>query len=200
MYTYLALGDSYTIGEMVEYKDNFPSQVVQKLQKQNIPITLKKLIAKTGWTTDELLLAIEEENITTSFDYVTLLIGVNNQYRNYPLENYKKEFEILLQLAIQFANKTAKHVLVLSIPDWGLTPFNKDRDPEIISKEIDQYNMAAYELCNQYHVHFISITESTRVHANNEKYLAPDTLHPSKHEYEIWATIVAEKINLLLNK
>ena len=123
MYTYLALGDSYTIGEQVPMKENFPNQAVQLLRKQNIDVADPVIIATTGWTTDELAAAISEHNIAETFSFVTLLIGVNNQYRGRSVENYRQEYTQLLDKSIAFANGHAQNVFVLSIPDWGVTPF-----------------------------------------------------------------------------
>jgi lysophospholipase L1-like esterase len=192
MKTYLALGDSYTIGELVETIDNFPNQIIHLLKDKNIEVELKDNIAKTGWTTDELLLAIDEKKIDYTVDYVTLLIGVNNQYRGYSIEQFKKEFEQLLQKAISFAGNNSRQVIVFSIPDWGLTPFNITRDKKTISTEIDIYNACKKEICLQYNCHFLDITESTRTNAQDKKYLAEDGLHPSKYEYEIWAKQLAD--------
>jgi len=119
MYTYLALGDSYTIGEQVPMHDNFPHQAVQMLRKQHFDVADPVIIATTGWTTDELAAAIQEHNIRETFSFVTLLIGVNNQYRGRSIDNYRQEFLQLLNHAIAFANNHANHVIILSIPDWG---------------------------------------------------------------------------------
>ena len=123
--TYLALGDSYTIGEAVSQQESFPFQLVTQLKTSNISVAKPKVIARTGWTTDELQTAIRAENITQNYDLVTLLIGVNNQYRGYSLDTYRKEFKELLNTAISFAGKNNKRVFVVSIPDWGVTPFGK---------------------------------------------------------------------------
>ena len=139
-YKYLALGDSYTIGESVDEDQRFPIQLSARLRKDNIDISDPLIIAKTGWTTDELMAAIEEKNIKDTYDLVTLLIGVNNQYRGTSRDNYRTEFKTLLRKAISFAGGDANKVLVVSIPDWGVTPFAKDRDADKIAKEIDEFN------------------------------------------------------------
>jgi lysophospholipase L1-like esterase len=158
----LALGDSYTIGESVLPSENFPSQTAQLLKKEGFDFKSPEIIAKTGWTTDELQDAINKQDIQYSFDFVTLLIGVNNQYRGRTIENYKPEFENLLNQAIRFAGNDASHVFVLSIPDWEVTPFAQGRDGKQIAKEIDAYNAANKSIAEKYKVHYIDITPGTR--------------------------------------
>jgi lysophospholipase L1-like esterase len=192
MMTYLALGDSYTIGEQVPTEENFPNQTVAILKEK---IATPQIIATTGWTTDELDAAINEANITTTFDMVTLLIGVNNQYRGRAIKNFEIEFEHLLQRAIQFANNISNHVIVLSIPDWGVTPFAADRDKTKIAKEIDDYNSVCKTAAQKFKTHYIDITTSQRVEGNKDEFLAADKLHPSGKEYKKWAIKVAEKIS-----
>jgi len=190
---YLALGDSYTIGELVNYSDNFPSQLVAVLNKKGIEVTLDKLIAVTGWTTDELSMAIAKEKPSLNYDIVTLLIGVNNQYRGRSIEEYEWQFYSLLCQAILYAKGVAEHVIVLSIPDWGLTPFNTERDKIDTSKQIDSFNKINKEITLSLGCKYIDVTSSTREHATNEIYLAEDKLHYSKEEYTLWV----EKIALL---
>ena len=137
MLTYLALGDSYTIGEQVPAEDNFPHQLVAMLNKDGIPTAEPEIVAVTGWTTDELAAAIRERDFTGTFSFVTLLIGVNNQYRGRTIENYRKEYTALLKQAIGLANGRPERVFVLSIPDWGVTPFAEGRDRNKIAQEID---------------------------------------------------------------
>lgn len=192
---YLALGDSYTIGESVDYTENFPSQTAQLLNQEGLTeFKLSKLIAVTGWTTDELAKAIALEKPTHDFDWVTLLIGVNNQYRNRSVEEYSWQFYSLLCQSILFAKGNPKHVIVLSIPDWGLTPFNKDRDKSETSAQIDEYNAINMSISQEMGCHYIDITTSTRQHAEDTNYLAEDLLHYSTKEYAIWANKVAEII------
>lgn len=194
MLTYLALGDSYTIGELVPMEQNFPSQTVQLLRAKGIDIADPVIVATTGWTTDELAAAISERNIQGTYSWVTLLIGVNNQYRGRSLENYEEEFTSLLNQAIAFAGGNRHHVIVLSIPDWGVTPFAHDRDRQQIAQEIDAYNQAKERLTLAGGCHYIEITESTRANGTIPEFLAEDGLHPSGKEYAIWAEKVVEKI------
>jgi lysophospholipase L1-like esterase len=141
-HTLLCLGDSYTIGESVQFAENFPNQTISQLRKDGYAFEEPEIVAQTGWTTDELQTAIDNHSLKNSYDFVTLLIGVNNQYRGRTVENYKSQFESLLKQAIQFANGKADHVIVLSIPDWSVTPFARDRDTKQIAIQIDNYNSA----------------------------------------------------------
>jgi lysophospholipase L1-like esterase len=190
-HTYLALGDSYTIGERVDSRDNFPAQVAGIMNKNGGDFANPEIIARTGWTTDELESAIRQANPRHDYDFVTLLIGVNNQYRGRKVADYIPEFESLLKQAIQFAGNKESHVLVLSIPDWGVTPFAAGRDRNQIAKEIDEYNAANQQIALQYGAHYIDITPSTREAVNDHSLLAPDGLHPSGKEYERWAEKIA---------
>ncbi len=191
MYSYLALGDSYTIGEQVPIHDNFPNQTVQLLRKQHFDIADPVIVATTGWTTDELAAAIREHNLHETFSFVTLLIGVNNQYRGRSVENYRQEFEQLLDQAIVFANGNAGSVLVLSIPDWGATPFAEGKDRSQVAREIDEYNAACKAVALDHKCQYLYITDSTREHAVTPAFLASDGLHPSSAEYAVWAERLA---------
>src|SRR5215217_5133204 len=198
MYTYLALGDSYTIGELVPAKENFPHQLVALMKKDHFDVADPVIIATTGWTTDELAASIREHNITETFSFVTLLIGVNNQYRGRDVENYKEEFTSLLNQAIVFANGHARHVFVVSIPDWGVTPFAEGKDRQKIAHEIDVYNEAAKTIATAYKCHYTDITDSTRRNGINAAFLAEDGLHPSGKEYAVWAEKLAPQIEKTL--
>jgi len=194
MFTYLALGDSYTIGEQVPMHDNFPHQLVKLLKEQKLDVADPVIIAKTGWTTDELATAIREHNLHETFSFVTLLIGVNNQYRGRSLENYKEEYTQLLTQAIVFANGHTQNVFVVSIPDWGVTPFAEGRDRQQIAHEIDAYNNACKDITLAHKCRYIDITDSTRHNGANSLFLASDGLHPSGKEYEIWAKRLAPHV------
>lgn len=194
MYTYLALGDSYTIGEQVPPAESFPYQTVQMLRDMKIDVTDPVVVATTGWTTDELAASIREHNINEQFSFVTLLIGVNNQYRGRSAENYREEFRQLLNQAIFFASGKPEHVFVLSIPDWGATPFAEGKDRGKIAREIDEYNATCRDVTVASKCHYIEITESTREHGIDAAYLVADNLHPSGKEYAIWADRLARKV------
>lgn len=188
MHSYLALGDSYTIGEQVTTEENFPNQTTALLDNTfNIKVSKPRIIAVTGWTTDELNAAIKQENIQEKFDMVTLLIGVNNQYRGRDIDNYKTEFTDLLDQAIAFAHDKPEHVFVLSIPDWGVTPFAEGRDRKEIADKIDEYNKANREITAARKCHYLDITPGTRADGTDESYLTPDKLHYSAKAYAQWA-------------
>lgn len=191
---YLALGDSYTIGEMVPLQESFPYQAAGLLRSRGWNLAEPVVIAKTGWTTDELQDAIHKANIQGTFDFVTLLIGVNNQYRGRSVEEYKIEFEALLKQAIRFAGGQPSHVFVLSIPDWGVTPFAADRDRRQIALEIDLFNKHNREISDQYKAHYIDITPGTREAATDLSLLTSDGLHPSGKDYGRWAGKLVESI------
>ena len=186
-YSYLALGDSYTIGQSVLSSENFPNQTVQLLNQQNYNFKSPEILATTGWTTDELQNNINSHTFTPPYDFVSLLIGVNNQYRGRSVENYKPEFESLLKQAIQFAGGNANRVIVLSIPDWGVTPFANGRDRAQVAREIDDYNAANRYISEIYKVHYIDITPGSREAATDPSLVAGDGLHPSAKEYAKWA-------------
>lgn len=190
-YTYLALGDSYTIGEQVPGQENFPNQVTRMLNEKKFAFQPPAIIAKTGWTTDELQAGINRAMPLGNYDFVSLLIGVNNQYRGWPMDKYALEFESLLKQAISFAGHEPSHVIVLSIPDWGITPFAEGRNRSQITKEIDAFNAINKEITLRYRVHYIDITPGTRKAADDSFLLASDGLHPSGKEYFIWARQVA---------
>jgi len=194
--TYLALGDSYTIGEAVEPNLSFPFQLVSEIKKQNVSLSSPKIIAKTGWTTNELQTAIKSENITQKFDIVTLLIGVNNQYRGNSQTIYRKEFKELLQTAIDYANGNKKHVFVVSIPDWGVTPFGKSsgRATATIAQEIDIFNAINKEETLALGISYTDITPASRNAATDLALVASDGLHPSGKMYEEWALSVANAV------
>ncbi|ULQ53912.1 SGNH/GDSL hydrolase family protein [Flavihumibacter fluvii] len=195
--TYLALGDSYTIGEKVLLKDSFPYQLVQLLRKNSLQFTAPEIIAKTGWTTDELLSGIEKMELLPAYDLVTLLIGVNNQYRGRATENYSQEFTILLKMAIQFATQKPKQVIVLSIPDWGVTPFAANRNRQEIAEKIDAFNAINKTIALDYGVNYVDITTGTREAATRKDLVAEDGLHPSSVDYARWAEKIVTRISPL---
>ncbi|RAJ83266.1 lysophospholipase L1-like esterase [Chitinophaga dinghuensis] len=191
--TYLALGDSYTIGESVPANENFPAQTVQMLQNAGFSIDLPEIIAVTGWTTDELDAGIKAAEIQgNQYDFVSLLIGVNNQYRGRSLDEYASQFTDLLRQAIGFSRNGPSHVVVLSIPDWGVTPFAADRDAAQIASEIDAFNAANKRIAADFQVHYIDITPFTREAVNDPTLVATDGLHPSGKDYQRWAKLVSQ--------
>lgn len=193
----LCLGDSYTIGEAVPETQNFPHQLQEMLAKKGILFTAPQIIAKTGWTTDELMAAIAETKTKRKYDVVTLLIGVNNQYRSRTIENYLEEFNQLLHIAWKFAGKNPKRVFVVSIPDWGITPFAKKdkRTARKISSEIDFFNAVNKSLAKSAGVHYTDITTHSRKAKTDKKLLAEDGLHPSGLMYKNWSKRLANAIS-----
>ncbi|MEP7108888.1 MAG: GDSL-type esterase/lipase family protein [Ferruginibacter sp.] len=198
-YSYLALGDSYTIGELVGLTRSFPYQTVQLLRKDGFIFYAPEIIATTGWSTDELKLAIDESILLSSYDFVSLLIGVNNQYQGRSAEEFRVHFRVLLELAIQRAGGIANNVIVLSIPDWSVTPFAIHKSPENIRSEIEMYNFICQAEAEHYQTRFINITISQQEDGNKQEFLAPDLLHPSGKEYAKWAEQIAMTIADILN-
>lgn len=190
-YTYLALGDSYTIGEGVPIYESFPYQAAQNLRGAGYACHAPEIIARTGWTTDELQQGIDNTKLLYGYDFVSLLIGVNNQYRGKSTGPYMQEFAALLDQAISFAGGNQKNVFVISIPDWGVTPFAEGRDRQQIAREIDAFNEVARNISLQHEVHHIEITTAQRAVANDKSYVAADNLHPSGKEYARWAKLLA---------
>jgi len=183
----LALGDSYTIGERVAVPDRWPNQLARTLRQRGLKVSDPDIIAKTGWTTDELSSAIDAAKPKGRYDLVTLLIGVNNQYRGRDPEQYRKEFAALLQRAIGLAGGKAKRVVVVSIPDWGVTPFAEGRDRAKIAAEIDRFNAIAAEETKRADAKYADITPVSR---KNRTLVAPDGLHPSAAMYAQWVTVI----------
>jgi lysophospholipase L1-like esterase len=190
-FTYLALGDSYTIGERVAPEENFPNQIVTLLREEGLDFERPKIVAKTGWTTDELQTGIQKAKLEKRYDFVSLLIGVNNQYRERAVTDYIPQFESLLDQALKYAGNNSKRVIVLSIPDWGVTPFANGSDREKIALEIDEYNRANKEIADKYKVHYVNITLENRKAANDTELFTEDGLHPSGKEYKKWAEQLA---------
>lgn len=194
--SYLALGDSYTIGEAVKEADSWPMVLSKKLSSGDLVVSCDKIIATTGWTTDELLAAVRKEEdilLKNNYNLVSLLIGVNNQYRDYSFRQYKKEFKKLVKKAINFAGDNSQHVFVLSIPDYGVTPFAEEKDKDIakIASDLMNYNNFAKSLCIKYNVAFYDITPISLKAQLDNTYVAADGLHPSAKMYKEWAAYIA---------
>ncbi len=184
---YLALGDSYTIGEGVNESDRFPVQLTNELNKLTYNVGPPLIIAKTGWTTDELSAALDEKETIGKYDFVTLLIGVNNQYRGRDAEEFRKEFIQLLNRAAGYTH-SIKNVIVVSIPDWGVTPFafDKGRDSQKVGEEIDIYNSIKKQEAEDAGAHYVYITDISKEAKDDESLLAHDKLHPSGKMYSLW--------------
>ena len=187
--SYLALGDSYTIGQGVSAEARWPVQLTRLAQQEGLNLAAPEIIARTGWTTTELQTASAEANLRRTYGLVSLLIGVNNQYRGQPVGAYRTEFRQLLRTAIGFAANQPGHVVVLSVPDWGQSPFaqKQGRDPARIGAEIDLFNQAARDECLAAGVAFVDITPLTRAAGTNAAHFAHDGLHYSARQMHLWA-------------
>ena len=194
-FSYLALGDSYTIGQGVEEEDNWPNQLKGQLLSKTVSLSPVHIIAKTGWTTNALLKAIEKQD-PNQFDLVSLMIGVNNQFQNISFSQFETEFEVLLSTAIDLAGGEER-VFVLSIPDYSVTKYSTS-NPVKIAQEINNYNRYIEQRCNERKVKFIDITIISRSLGQASNALADDGLHPSKTQYAKWVTnMLSDVINLL---
>lgn len=182
---YLALGDSYSIGEGVPEAGRWPVQLAVRLRREGVALDDPTIVATTGWTTDELSAAMDATSFTPPYELVSLLIGVNNQYRGRGADEYRDEFLRLLDRAVALAGHRSERVLVLSIPDWGVTPFahGSGRDVLRIASELDVYNAIAREEAERRGAHFVDITGISRQHP---ALLAEDGLHPSAAQYALW--------------
>lgn len=186
--TYLALGDSYTIGQSVAVNERFPNQATALLNSQGLSVANPAIIATTGWTTANLLSAVSATPPANNYDFVTLLIGVNNQYQGRSIEEYKTEFQMLLNKAVSYANNQKKHVFVLSIPDYSITPFAAGSDRERIAREIDQFNAAARQITVTDGITYVDITAISR--ESDPELIATDGLHPSGKQYARWVALL----------
>ena len=188
---FLALGDSYTIGESVTPEERWPVQLATLLRAEGLDVGDPTLIATTGWTTDELSAGIDRANPQGTFDLVSLLIGVNNQYRGRGQDEYREQFAALLQRAIGFAGGNPARVLVLSIPDWGVTPFaaRLERDPAAVAADIDAFNAINRAETERPGAHYVDVTPFSREAAHDPSLLADDGLHPSGRMYAEWARL-----------
>jgi lysophospholipase L1-like esterase len=185
--SFLALGDSYTIGESVDSALRWPVQLAEGLRGEGVPTREPVIIARTGWTTGELTGGIDEAGLTGTYDLVSLLIGVNNQYRGRELEEYRLQFLELLSRAILFAGGNPRRVVVLSIPDWGVTPFAEGRDRGQIAKDIDAFNRVKRNESEAAGVRYLDVTGISREAATDPSLVAGDGLHPSGTMYARWA-------------
>jgi lysophospholipase L1-like esterase len=188
----LALGDSYTIGESVATEDRWPVRLAALMRDAGIPVAEPVIVARTGWTTDELSAGINAAPPGGTFDVVTLLIGVNNQFRGRSSDEYRTQFRTLLTKTIAFAGARASRVIVVSIPDWGVTPFGKKsgRDVGRIASEIDAFNAIGRDEAARAGVRFVDITPLSRRASAEQVLVAGDGLHPSGAMYDAWARLI----------
>lgn len=191
---YLALGDSYTIGESVAEVQRWPVQLMRAFESRGYKCESPEIIAVTGWRTDDLRNAIRMKNPRRDYELVSLLIGVNNQYQGRSVSEYEKEFEALLDLAITHAQKDKSRVVVLSIPDYGFTPFGRAKQ-EKISEQIDAFNAVNKRITLKKGVAYIDITDISRMGLNQPDLVADDGLHPSGKMYALWVDRVVHQLN-----
>lgn len=196
--SYLALGDSYTIGESVKMEDQWPRQLKNALDTSGYSIDEPTIIAKTGWRTDDMLKAAKSQLNKEKFDLVSLLIGVNNEYQGKTPESFKKEFETCLKYAISKSKNGKKGVFVLSIPDYGYTPFGVKKQKQI-SKRIDAYNAICKRICQEYNILYINITDISRNVKEDTSLVADDGLHPSAEQYHLWVERAFDRISKMIS-
>lgn len=196
---YLALGDSYTIGESVSQGERWPMQLADRLQADGIHAEVT-IIARTGWTTDELWQGIQAQTIEPPYDLVSLLIGVNNQYRGRDINEYREQFVFLLNKAIEYAGGRTERVIVLSIPDWGVTPYAEGRDRTQIAREIDAYNAVNREESLRAGVRYVDVAPASRLAVNDVSLLAADGLHPSGKMYSLWTDLAYPLVLAMLGR
>lgn len=195
---YLALGDSYTIGQSVPAAERYPVQAVDALRRLGYTMADADIVATSGWTTTDLLGAIRDKADTPSFDLVTLLIGVNNQYQGGTIPAYKAEFTKLLERSIKYAGDRADRVIVLSIPDYSVTPFATNSDREKIALDIDSFNFVNKQVAGAYHVTYLDVTAESRKAAKDKSLIAYDGLHFSGKEYTIWVNAMLPLMKAIL--
>jgi lysophospholipase L1-like esterase len=199
-FSYLALGDSYTIGESVPQDQSFPYQLTHLLGTNSVHVSPPTIIATTGWTTDNLINALNAGGINNkTYDFVTLLIGVNDQYQGLSQSNYRIKFKQLLATSIHFAKNDKSRVFVLSIPDWGVTPYANGQD-EIISPQINQFNAINKEESLKAGVHYLDITPISRQAKTVSELIAADGLHPSAKMYGLWVAPLEPMVKARLSK
>jgi len=197
---YLALGDSYTIGESVDSTLRYPVQIADSLKKRGYLVEAPEIIAVTGWTTADLKAGIKAADPKGPYDLVSLLIGVNNQYRGMDINIYRTEFGELMDQSIRFAGNDPGRVIVLSIPDWGVTRFASDRDKEKIAREIDQYNAINRQITLARGIVWIDVTGISRLAEQDETLIAGDGLHPSGKMYTEWVRLAIPEIVKMLKE
>jgi lysophospholipase L1-like esterase len=193
-YSYLALGDSYTIGEGVPTNERWPVQLVERLRERGFKVAPPKIIARTGWTTLDLIRNIEQEiNVQRDFDMVSILIGVNNQYQNKPISVYEEQLREIFRKAIFHCKHMEKGVFAVSIPDYGATPFGAN-NAEAIGLEIDRFNAVFRSVAEEFNVPFYNITPISREAASNRELVAGDNLHPSGLMYTLWVDLIVDEV------
>ncbi len=193
--SYLALGDSYTIGESVPSSSNFPSQLCSAVSKHGVPLAVSRIIAKTGWTSSQLLEVVGPmPRSSHRFELVTLLIGVNDQFDGISTQQYAKNFRMLAEIALLLASNRPSHVAIFSIPDYAYTPFGQKNNPKHISREIDRFNEINRTISTELNLSYFDITQLSRKDPLDLNLVAADQLHPSEHMYALWAKEASNRI------
>ena len=195
---FLALGDSYTIGESVDPSESWPVQLAATMRADGVLLDDPTIIAQTGWTTSNLLAQIEASKPQGPFDLVTLLIGVNNQYQGKEIESYREEFGTLLDISSALAGGDPGRVVVLSIPDWSVTPFAEGRERDRIRSQINQFNLVNQTASLAAGIHYVNITPISRQAAEDSSLLAADNLHPSGKMYAAWVDLLRPIVKEIL--
>lgn len=194
---YLALGDSYTIGESVEIQLRWPMQLTERLKAEGFQIEEPRIIAKTGWTTGNLLEAMDLQLNNEKFDLISVSIGVNNQYQSKSIEEYEKDLHTIFTRAIKHSVKGAAGIFALSIPDYGATPFGAENSKEI-GEELDEFNRVFRKVASEYNIPFYDITPISRRATEDASLIAKDDLHPSGKMYKMWVDFIFEDVKNLL--
>lgn len=198
--SYLALGDSYTIGTGINPEQSWPYQLRDSLLTRDFSIEETKIIAVNGWTTSDLKNGIIETKPDSTYDLVSLLIGVNNQYQSLEVDLYRTEFRELLEQAIALAGSDTENVFVVSIPNYGVTPFAESRNPDKIQNEIEMYNDIAWEITSEYNIPFVNVTPISELAVEDSSLLASDNLHPSAKMYAMWVEKMLPKLTQILSQ
>lgn len=190
-FSFLALGDSYTIGEGVEESKRWPNQFIEIAYEKGLYFEKPKIIAKTGWKTYDLLNAINETNFTKKYDYVSLLIGVNNQFNSRPIDEFEQDLNDLME-EMKKIKKNDGSIIIISIPDWGYSPFGESSDMIDISSQIDLFNSSLRKFASTNNLKFVDVTEISRRGIDEPNLIAGDSLHPSGIMYLEWAKKIYE--------
>jgi acyl-CoA thioesterase I len=198
--SYLALGDSYTIGEAVDSTHRWPVQLADSLRRiHHLRVDEPQIVATTGWTTNELQHGIEQADLKDKYELISLLIGVNNQYRGYAFEQFEKEYEVLIKWAIQHSVHGASGIFAVSIPNYGVTPFGQARGEDTIRAELLAYDAKAKEICQRFGIPFFDITPISELTKDNPTFIADDQLHPSGLQYTEWVRSFASQVAELIS-
>ncbi len=196
--TYLALGDSYTSGTSIAFPVNFPNQLADSIHALTGKTMAVKIVAQNAWRTDDLQRAIKRSDLDETYDLVSLLIGVNNQYQGLPLADFERDFRRLLDTAITFSGNNKNRVFVLSIPNYGYTPYGAEKK-EQITEELALFNALSESICNESGIDYFDVTEISLEAENNPDYRAGDNLHPSALQYTAWVSSIIDRVLEKLN-